>query len=334
MSKMWKDNGLRRIIEKQKVKMYKYLFGPVPSRRLGMSLGVDLVPKKVCSLDCVYCEVGKTTKLTLVRKEYVKFDKIKEELTHYFNNNPDPDYITFSGSGEPTLNIFIGEILLFIKQNKPNIPVAVLTNGTLFYDKNVRAGILNADVVLPSLDAATEDVFKKINRPAKNLNFDKYINGLIDFRKEFNGKIWLEIFILPNYNDTENELTEFKNIILRIKPDSVQLNTLDRPGTLPNLHGATRDELQRIVNFLNLDNVEIIAASLERKNIQSYRSDKETAIIETIERRPCTLDDLTKILGLHVNEINKYLDVLEADNKIEIVKQERGIFYRLIERRP
>jgi wyosine [tRNA(Phe)-imidazoG37] synthetase (radical SAM superfamily) len=308
--------------------MYKYLFGPVPSRRLGMSLGVDLVPKKVCSLDCVYCEVGKTTKLTIERKEYVKYDKIIEELTHYFKNNPDPDYITFSGSGEPTLNIIIGEILRFIKQNKPNIPVAVLTNGTLFYKKNVRDEILNANVVLPSLDAATEDVFKTINRPAKDLNFDKYIKGLINFRKEFKGKIWLEIFILPGYNDTEKELTEIKNTILKIKPDLVQLNTLDRPGTIPDLHRATRDELQRIVDFLNLDNVEIIAASPERKNIQSYRNDIETAIIETIERRPCTLDDLTKMLGLHVSEINKYLDVLEVDKKIETVKQERGFFYQ------
>ncbi len=308
--------------------MYKYLFGPVPSRRLGMSLGVDLVPKKVCSLDCVYCEVGKTTKLTLDRKEYVKSDKIKEELFHYFKNNPDPDYITFSGSGEPTLNLFIGDILQFIKLNKPNIPVAVLTNGTLFYDENVRAAILNADVVLPSLDAATEEVFKKINRPAKDLSFDKYINGLIDIRKEFKGKIWLEIFILPNYNDTENELTAIKNMILRINSDSVQLNTLDRPGTVQNIRGATRDELQRIVDFWNLDHVEIIAASPERKNILSYRNDKETAIIETIERRPCTLDDLTKILGLHINEINKYLDVLEAENKIETVTQERGVFYQ------
>jgi len=308
--------------------MYKYLYGPVPSRRLGMSLGVDLIPKKVCSLDCVYCEVGKTTKLTIDRKEYIKFDKIKEELIHYFKNNPEPEYITFSGSGEPTLNIIIGDILQFIKQNKPDIPIAVLTNGTLFYEKNVREAILNADVVLPSLDAATIDVFKKINRPAKDLSFDKYINGLIDFRKDFKGKIWLEIFILPNYNDTENELTEIKNMILKIKPNLVQLNTLDRPGTVQNLRGATRNELQRIVDFWNLDNVEIIAASPERKNIISYRNDKETAIIGTIERRPCTLDDLTKILGLHVNEINKYLDVLEAENKIETVTQERGTFYR------
>ncbi len=313
--------------------MYHFLFGPVPSRRLGMSLGVDLVPKKVCSLDCVYCEVGKTTKLTLDRKEYIPFDKVKEELVHYFNNNPDPDYITFSGSGEPTLNVFIGEILDFIKQHRPNIPIAVLTNGTLFYDKKVREAILGADLVLPSLDAATEDVFRKINRPDKNLYFGKYIQGLIDFRKEFKGKIWLEVFILPGYNDTDNELAEFKKVILKIKPDSIQLNTLDRPGTVSHLRGATKEELQRVADYWQLNNVEIISSSQDRKNIQSYRSDKETAIIETIARRPCTLDDLTKILGLHINEVNKYLDVLASEEKIESVEQERGFFYQLKEKK-
>ena len=312
--------------------MYKYLCGPVPSRRLGMSLGVDLVPKKVCSLDCVYCEVGKTTKLTLDRKEYIKSDKIKEELIHYFNNNPEPDYITFSGSGEPTLNICIGEILQFIKQNKPDIPIAVLTNGTLLYDKNVRKEILKADVVLPSLDAATENVFKKINRPHKDLSIDKCIQGLIDFRNEFKGEIWLEIFILPDYNNKKEELIELKKAIQKIKPNSVQLNTLDRPGTVSNLRGATREELQQIVDFWKLDNIKIIAASPERKNIQSYRNDIETAIIETISRRPCTLDDLTKILGIHINEINKYLDVLDAEDKIETVEQERGVFYQIKEK--
>ena len=312
--------------------MYKYLFGPVPSRRLGMSLGVDLVPKKVCSLDCVYCEVGKTTKLTLDKKEYIKFDKVKDELAHYFDNNPDPDYITFSGSGEPTLNNRIGDVLQFIKTNKPEIPIAVLTNGTMLFDQEVRNAIKKADVILPSLDAATETGFQKINRPPKGLTIDKYIQGLIDFRNEFSGKMWLEIFILPNYNDNENELKELKKAILKIKPDSVQLNTLDRPGTVPNLRGATKEELQHVVNFWDLDNIEIVAAAPERKNIQSYRTDIETAIIETISRRPCTLEDLTKILGLHINEINKYLDVLDAENKIETVRQTRGVFYQIKEK--
>lgn len=309
--------------------MYKYLFGPVPSRRLGMSLGVDLVPKKVCSLDCVYCEVGKTTKLTLERKEYIPYSKIKEELKKYFDNNPDPDFITFSGSGEPTLNNQIGEILQFIKKSKPHISIAVLTNGTLLFDKNVREIIKDADVVLPSLDAATEKVFQHINRPAKNLSINKYIQGIIDFRNIFTGKLWLEVFILPGYNDSKEELIALKKAILRINPDSVQLNTLDRPGSVLHLKGARKIELQRIVDFWELDNVEIISAAPERKKIQSYRNDTETAIVETISRRPCTLEDLTKILGMHVNEINKYLDVLNAENKIETIEQERGVFYQL-----
>ena len=312
--------------------MYKYLFGPVPSRRLGMSLGVDLVPKKVCSLDCVYCEVGKTTKLTLDRKQYIKEDKIKEELKDYFENNPDPDYITFSGSGEPTLNNCIKDIIDFIKQNKPNVPIALLTNGTMLFDKDVRNAVKNIDVILPSLDAATENAFQKINRPAKNLPISKYIDGLISFRNEFKGKIWLEVFILPDYNDSKEELLELKKAIQKIKPDSIQLNTLDRPGTVHNLRGSTRKELQAVVDLLGFDNIEIIAASPVRKNIQSYRSDMETAIVETISRRPCTLDDLTRILGLHINEINKYLDVLDAEGKIEVVEEKRGFFYQLKEK--
>lgn len=293
-----------------------------------MSLGIDLVPKKVCSLNCIYCEVGRTTELTVRRKEYIESDVIVGELTHYFNNNRDPDYITFSGSGEPTLNIHIGEILNFIKRNRPAVPVAVLTNGTLLFDKNVRDAIRDADVVLPSLDAATDRVFKRINRPHKDLKIDDHIQGLIEFRKEFKGKIWLEIFILPGYNDSESELIELKKAILEINPDSVQLNTLDRPGIISGLRSATRSELLKIMDLWQLENVEIIAEASARENIGSYSRDIEFDIMETILRRPCTIDDLEKVLGLHRNEVNKYLDVLDAKNKIESVALSRGIFYR------
>jgi len=294
-----------------------------------MSLGVDLVPRKVCSLDCVYCEVGKTTKLTLNRKEYILYDKIIEELTLYFKDNPDPDYVTFSGSGEPTLNSRIGDVLKFIKQKKPAIPIAVLTNGTLLFDAKVRAEIKDADVVLPSLDAATNSVFHKINRPASELDIDQYIQGLINFRKEFKGKIWLEIFILPEYNLEETELKELEQKIAEINPDSIQLNTLDRPGAVADLHSATREELEKIKGLWKFKNVEIISSATQRKNIPSYRSDAETAILETISRRPCTIEDLIKILGIHINEINKYLAVLEEEKKIETIRQERGVFYQI-----
>jgi wyosine [tRNA(Phe)-imidazoG37] synthetase (radical SAM superfamily) len=307
--------------------MYKYLFGPVPSRRLGISLGVDLVPAKVCSLDCVYCEVGKTTKLTTRRMEYILFSRVAEELEHYFANNPDPDFITFSGSGEPTLNSRLGDVLRFIREKRPNLPVAVLTNGTLLCDEKVRRELAAADIVLPSLDAATDETFRKINRPDPGIEIDKYINGLVQFRKEYTGKIWLEVFILPGYNDHPEELQAMKRAIERIKPDSVQINTLDRPGTVDSLVPATRAEMERVKEYWNMNNAEIIASTVKRKDMQSYRTDAEDTIIGTISRRPCTADDISVILGIHRAEVNKYLDVLEGEGRIKSVRQERGVFY-------
>lgn len=309
--------------------MYKYLFGPVPSRRLGMSLGIDLIPKKVCSLDCVYCEVGKTTKFTTQRLEYVKYNKVIDELNDFMSTNPKIDYITFSGSGEPTLNSRIGDVLNFIKENYPDVKTAVLTNGTLLSDKNLRKELLKADVILPSLDAAGEETFKKINRPAPNLSLDEYIQGIIDLRKEYSGKIWLEVLFLKGYNDSEDELIRLKKAIEKIKPDSIQLNTLDRPGTVEGLIALTTDELKKIIDFWGFPNAEIIASQIERTTISSYRSDVESAILETIARRPCTLEDLHKLLGIHVNEINKYLGTLESEGKIVTQSLERGTFYEL-----
>lgn len=309
--------------------MYKHLFGPVPSRRLGMSLGIDLVPKKVCSLNCVYCEVGKTTKLTLDRMEYIKYDEVIRELQQFMSSKPKIDYITFSGSGEPTLNSRIGDVLNFIKENFPEVKTAVLSNGTLLFDKKVRTELLNADVILPSLDAASQQAFEKINRPVSTLKIETYIQGLVDLRKEYKKKIWLEVFILKGYNHSKNELDLLKKAILRINPDSVQLNTLDRPGTVADLIPLSNNELQDIIDYWELPDIEIIASASNRTSVASYSGDIETAILETIARRPCTLDDLHHFLGIHVNEINKYLGTLEANGKIETVNLQRGVFYEL-----
>ncbi|MDD4919431.1 MAG: radical SAM protein [Bacteroidales bacterium] len=307
--------------------MYKHLFGPVPSRRLGMSLGVDMVPKKICSLNCVYCEVGRTTLLTRQRKEYVPEREIIGELKDFFANHPDPEIITFSGYGEPTLNTALGSIISYLKAQKPAVPVAVLTNGTLLNDPQVRQSLLRADLVLPSLDAATEEVFRKINRPADTLDLQSYIGGLEGFRKEFKGRIWLEVFILPGFNDHKAELDALKEVFLRISPDSIQLNTLDRPGTEEGIRSATLLELEHIREYWDIPGVEIISSSALRKSTTAYREDVQNAILETISRRPCTLDDIACITGLHVSEINKYLDTLEATGNIRTERQERGLFY-------
>ncbi len=309
--------------------MYTHLFGPVPSRRLGMSLGVDLVPHKVCSLNCVYCECGPTTRLTDQRKEYVLLEEITAELEDFFEHHPDPDYITFSGAGEPTLNSRIGEVLQLIKHHRPGLPVAVLTNGTLFRDPRVRQEIQRADLVLPSLDAATDAALRKINRPLRQFTVGEYLEGLVSFRKEYSGEMWLEVLILPGYNDDRENLLALKEAFQRIAPDRIQLNTLDRPGAVKGLRAATAGELNRIIRLWELPNVEIIAPVTDRKKTVAYRSDMQETILETISRRPCTLEDLHRILGLHVNEINKYLGVLEEEGKIKVTPLERGNFYQV-----
>ncbi|MCD4742690.1 MAG: radical SAM protein [Desulfobacteraceae bacterium] len=307
--------------------MYKYLFGPVPSRRLGMSLGVDLVIHKTCSLDCVYCECGRTTNLTCERKEYVPVKDVLKELEHYFENSRDPDYITFSGSGEPTLNTGIGKVIDFIKTRKKEVSIALLTNGTLFSKKGVRDDVINSDLIIPSLDAASTHGFRKINRPCSGLNIEEYIQGLCDLRNEFKGQIWLEVLIIPGYNDGQEELELLKKSIKKIKPDKIQLNTLDRPGTIIDLVAVKKDNLKNISEFLGFDNVEIIAAFKDQNKDIPFRKDIREAILETIKRRPCTLEDLSSILGKHVNEINKYLSILENQGKIKVVIQKRGSFY-------
>ncbi len=309
--------------------MYKHLFGPVPSRRLGMSLGIDLIPHKICSLNCIYCECGVTTTLTQERKAYVPVDEVYSELKDFFSSNPDPDYLTFSGAGEPTLHSQLGEVIAFVKDLRPGIPVAVLTNGTLFGDPIVREELMQADLVLPSLDAATDMALRRINRPMRSLKASDYVDGLLQFSREFKGEIWLEILILPGYNDGEENLKALKEAILKINPGRIQLNTLDRPGTVGGLLPARMSQLQEIAAFFGSDQVEIIAPPEERNKVKSYRSDVESAILETITRRPCTLADLEKMLGLHINEINKYLAVLEDSGKIETVEEERGAFYQL-----
>ncbi len=312
--------------------MYKYLFGPVPSRRLGMSLGVDLVPHKVCSLNCVYCECGVTTDLTIERKEYVPYDSVKKELDKYLSVNPAPDYITFSGAGEPTLNVRIGDVIRFIKNKYTDIPVAVLTNGSLFFQKEVREELLSADLVLPSLDAACESVFCKINRPCENLSFVKHLKGLQEFRKEYKGKIWLEVLILPGYNDSESDLELLRGAFNKIQPEVIQLNTLDRPGAIENIRAATGSELERIADFWQLENVVVVASPSGSKEKKILRKDIESAILETISRRPCTQDDLSMTLGLNLNEIDKYLKRLESNYKISKEMKPRGLFYKLKKR--
>ncbi len=307
---------------------YKYLFGPVPSRRLGISLGVDLIPPKTCSLNCIYCECGKTTNLTIERKAYVPTEMVLAELKTFLSPTPQLDYITFSGSGEPTLHAGIGEITMFLKENFPAYKIALLTNGTLFFQPELIQEVQKIDLILPSLDAASDLIFKKINRPFHQLKLDSVIKGLIELRKNYTGQFWLEVFIVPGLNDTDDEINRLNNAIEQINPDRVQLNTLDRPGTVSWVKAATRDTLEMIAQKLNR-NTEIIANFQKRENVASFNADIESSILQTIRRRPCTVDDLSTTLGLHPNEINKYIETLLRRDLIYPETLERGVFFKI-----
>lgn len=307
---------------------YQYIFGPVLSRRLGVSLGVDLVTHKTCSMDCIYCECGKTTLLTCQRAEYVPFDQVIIELDHYFANHPDPDYITFSGSGEPTLHSRLKDVIDHIKKRRPNVKVSVLTNAGLIADTQVQDALCRADLVIPSLDAVTKRAFVKINRPCADLDVDRIIAGLTAFRKKFAGEIRLEVLILPGINDEKEDILALKQAVKQIRPDRVQLNTLDRPGTLAGIRPATKKELEAVIRLIDFDPIEIIAKVDEKIAAGIKRNDIRQAILETIHRRPCTALDLETILGLEENDITQYLSDLEKEGKVISSQQERGIFYQ------
>ena len=225
----------------------KYVFGPINSRRLGVSLGVDLVPLKVCPLDCVYCEARATTLLTMERKEYVPVDTVLEELESVLAASPQLDYITFSGSGEPTLNSRIGDVISFIKNRYPQYKVCLLTNGLLLGDKELQKDIAQIDLLIPSLDGSNATEYEAVNRPVSSMPFDKFISALNDYLPHAPMPVYLELFILPGVNDSDESISRFAEIIKSLKVDRVQLNTLDRPGAVSDLKCADEATVKRFI---------------------------------------------------------------------------------------
>ncbi len=318
--------------------MYKYVYGPVPSRRLGISLGIDILPHKVCNFNCVYCECGKSMKLIAERSEYYPTKDILAEIKNFIEKNPAPDFITFSGSGEPTLHSGLGFMLKSIKQDFPLIKIAVITNSSLLNNKEVRDEIICADLVLPSLDAASEEAYIKIDRPHPAIKISDVIEGISEFSKEFKKssplkKLWLEVFIIDGINTDDYNIGKLHEAILKINPDKVQLNTLDRPGAEEWVKPAAGEVLETVKAKLEFNNVEIIKRFKNRAEVKAYRNDIENAIIDTLKRRPSTREDLSAVLSIGEDEILKYLDILTYDKvvKEEVVNSpgERGVFYKI-----
>ena len=303
----------------------KYVFGPVPSRRLGRSLGIDLVPYKTCTFDCIYCDLGRTTRKTLSRQSYISPEEIQEELDLCLSVlERKPDYITLSGSGEPTLNSSMREIIQRIKE-ATSTPVAVFTNSSLLSLDEVRRNLLEADVVLPSLDAITPALFEYMNRPHASLSIGGIISGLIQFRKQYRGQIWLEILFCRGVNDGKEEIEKFKGVMKRIQPDRVQLNTPVRPPAEEFAFPLTLVQLEEIKERLG-EKVEIISEFAAPLG-EELNSVKDTEILNLIKRRPCTAEDISKALGLRIDQVVKRLDDLTKTGIIRYRMYEHSFYF-------
>ncbi|MCR4396095.1 MAG: radical SAM protein [Candidatus Saccharicenans sp.] len=297
-------------------KDYPHLYGPVPSRRLGYSLGVDLLPFKTCSLSCVYCQLGRTRKTTIRRRQFFPEKQILEEIRDFLKTGTRVDFITFSGSGEPTLNQSIGRLIRKIKKSTGR-PVAVLTNSTLLSRPEVRKELAAADVVVPSLDAATEKVFQKINRPHPSLKAKKIIEGLVKFRQQFKGQIWLEILLVKGINDSLAHLKKLKEAVEKIKPDKIHLNTVVRPPAENRARPLASEELQKIKELFG-DRAEVVAA-FRKKEQETAPEDISQAILSIVRRRPVSLEDLEHSLGLTREELGLDIQKLLEQKKIKMV---------------
>lgn len=301
------------------------IYGPVPSRRLGYSLGVDLVPHKICSYNCIYCQIGPTPQTTVERKSYVLSEIVLTQLFARLEEGIQPDYITLGGSGEPTLNSDMPHIIEGIK-SYTDIPVAVLTNGSTLINEDIRNDLCGADVVLPSLDACDEFSFLKINRPHKSFVFDEIANGLIEFRKIYKGQIWLEIFLVKGINDTETMIRKFKQWTDKSAPDKIHLNTAVRPTAEIDVHTVPEDVLEKFCKILG-ENAEVVAPfKKEATNIKIRDTEKE--ILSMLGRRPCTLADISSGLGIHQHELLKYVEPMISNKQIDVVNINGKIFYQ------
>ena len=309
----------------------KYIFGPVPSRRLGASLGIDMTPYKTCSYDCVYCQLGRTTNKTVERQEYVQKDLVITELKSLLASLESPgkaiDYITFSGSGEPTLNSAIVALISEFKAIT-KVPVAVLTNGSLLCQEDVRDELRRADLVVPSLDAVTEEVFQQVNRPHPSLTVENVIAGIREFSNSFDGETWLEIMLVKGINDGPDEIDRIVQVVADMNVTRIQLNTVIRPPSEKFALPLDADEMQRIKEKLG-GKAEVVA-HFDRKKEKVYQGDVEKEILAMLHCRPCTVADISNALSRHRNEVIKYLEQLQKNDRIKSRTHRDELYYQAI----
>ena len=304
----------------------KYVFGPVPSRRLGRSLGIDLVPFKTCTYNCIYCQLGPTTHQTLERRPYVPARLVIEQLQEKLSSlSSAPDYVTFSGSGEPTLNSQIGSIIE--ETNRlTSIPIAVLTNGSLLHLEPVREALLGADLIIPTLDAASPVLFQSINRPHPSLRLSQVLRGLQEFRKQYPGPVWLEVMLCCGFNDDPKEIRRLREEIDKIRPDRIQLNTVVRPPAEEFACPLSLESLEKIARILR-DRAEIIPDESPARTGKLY-GQIDGEVLSLLSRRPCSLEDLCQTFGVSEERMGNCLQGLTRKGTVRYDIHNHTVFYR------
>jgi wyosine [tRNA(Phe)-imidazoG37] synthetase (radical SAM superfamily) len=301
------------------------VYGPVPSRRLGYSLGVDIVPFKTCTLDCVYCQLGPTERTRVRRGDFVPVKDVLDQVRRALAAGRPIDVITFSGSGEPTLNRSLGRLIRGVKR-MTRLPVAVLTNGTLLHRPDVRRDLRAADLVVPSFDAATPALFRRVNRPHRSLRLGRFLAGLQTFRKGYHGRLWLEIMLVKGLNDRPVHIARLKKVVAALRPDKVHLNTVVRPPAEAWAKPLSPVELEKLRRALG-PNVEVAADFRKAAQPAVPSGDLEAGVLAVVRRRPMSLDDLRRTLGRTAVEVRGALQALEAGAKVRRARHGRRIFY-------
>lgn len=291
--------------------MSSHVYGPVPSRRLGRSLGIDFVPLKTCTYDCLYCQLGKTTSKTTKRQEWAPLGEVLAELKAHLSS--EPDTITISGSGEPTLHSGIGRLIKAIKA-MTTVPLAVLTNSSLLWLAEVRESLSGADIVIPSLDAGEEHLFRQVNRPHRDITFHRMVDGLYEFRRAFSGQFWLEVLLLDGITGLPHPVEQIREIVAWIAPDRIHLNTVVRPPSHASAVPVPQDLMEHFATAFG-DRAEVIGISRNLPQ-SSFTKSIPAEVMALVSRRPCTLEDLAAGLRLAPREASRCVKELAAKGLI------------------
>lgn len=298
-----------------------YVFGPVPSRRLGQSLGIDTIRLKTCNWNCVYCQLGRSMPLTNERREYIPREEILAEVKSALasHKHGEIDWITFVGSGEPTLHSGIGWLIRQVK-SLTEIPVAVITNGSLLYQPEARDELSAADAVLPTLDAGSAALYRQINRPDGEITFERHLQGLVDFRREYRGKLWVEVMLVRGLNDTTEALEDIAKILERVKPEAVHINLPTRPPVETWVQPTDDEGLLRAMSILG--NIAKVVHPAEGIFDLGGFQNVVDAVISIITRHPMRQDELEKTLTQwSTGQVSEALAELESSGRAQVVER-------------